>query len=321
MLHDGYQFVTLTLNPAWDCTLRVEGPLEYGGVHGVAAETVTAGGKGINVAKTLLANGKSVVVAGLSGAADSGRFETEIRRMGMTPRFLVVPGYLRTNLMIRATNGEMKFNRPGFVDLEFEPECLFNYVRDVVAGVPVAIVSGSLPARFPADVYRQLLTVVREAGCATVLDAAGDALIHGAAQADVIKPNRRELEQLAGKPLPDASAVEQTIRQLASDHDAVIVSDGPHGAWFASRDTLLHGTSPDVTVIDTTGAGDAMLGQFCADYFPQRRLTPDLAARALAAGAAAVEHAGSPAPKMERICELANQARPIQEKICQTVRP
>lgn len=302
-------FVTLTLNPAWDCTLRVDGTFIPDGIHTVTDENQTAGGKGINVAKILVANGKSVVAAGLAGAIDRIRFEDELRTMGIDPAFLEVPGRIRTNLMIRACDGELKFNRPGFPTLDDNGDRLTDYVRGLATTAPVLVFSGSLPARFPSDVYRRLLAAVRTAQVTTVLDTSGDALTRAAAYADILKPNRREMEQLAGTPLPDAQAMTRQIRQMVSRHEVIIVSDGAAGAWFASGNILLHGTSPDVQVTDTTGAGDTLLGQFCADYFPERRLNETITARALAAGAAAVESMGTPVPDMARIRDLADRVR------------
>ena len=99
----------------------------------------------------------------------------------------------------------------------------------------------------------------------------------------------------------------RALRKLMEAHEAAIVSDGAAGAWFAGRGKILFAKSPDVSRVDTTGAGDALLGQFCADYFPARELTPGIAARAVAAGAAAVEQRGTPLIPAARILELARR--------------
>lgn len=57
-------FVTVTLNPALDCTVRVAGSLTPGAVHSVVGERVTPGGKGINVAMALAAGSAYVEQAG-----------------------------------------------------------------------------------------------------------------------------------------------------------------------------------------------------------------------------------------------------------------
>jgi 1-phosphofructokinase len=299
-------FATLTLNPAFDCTLTVEGDLTPGAVHTVASETRTPGGKGVNVAKMLASNGMAVRAGGLLGSGDRSAYEEALRAVGIEPQFLAVPGHTRSNLMIAGRAAEMKFNRPGFPGLCCDQPELERYVSDLTEDCEAVILSGSLPARFAPDTYARLVQRLKRSGRTVVLDASGPPLVAGvAAGPDILKPNRLELEQLAGRTLATDEAVESAIRTLSARHMAVIVSDGSRGGWFASGGILLRGVPPDVLVRDTTGAGDSLLGQFCADFFPERRLTPLIAARALAAGAAAVEQPGTPQIPLSRVIALA----------------
>lgn len=304
-------FLTLTLNPAIDQTLTVASPLSIGGVHTVLNETGTPGGKGVNVAKMIAANGHPVAVAGLLGRAELPFYEAALAPLGIGCRFLAVPHATRTNLMITDGQGrEMKLNRPGFPDLEFDRAALTAYAQSLAAPGRVIVMSGSLPARFPSDTYARLIRLFHASGCLTVLDAAGPPLTEGLKERPaVIKPNRQELEAELGRTLDTDSLMNEALNILMTRHEAVIVSDGPRGAWFASGGAVLFAPSPDVPKIDTTGAGDSLLGQFCSDYFPARKLTPELAARAVAAGAAAVEQQGTPPIRLGRVEELAIRVR------------
>ena len=77
------------------------------------------------------------------------------------------------------------------------------------------------------------------------------------------------------------------------------------GAWFARGPALYRARPPAVKAVDSTAAGDMMLGAFCARYFPERILRPEAIALAMAAGAAAVELHASQVPDPARIEELA----------------
>ena len=290
------RFLTLTLNPAIDCTLSVKGALRLGGVHTVAGEVRTAGGKGVNVAKAIAAAGRPVRAGGLLGAADAPFYESELRPMGIDTRFLPVPYPTRCNIMAADSAGhELKLNRPGFPDLAYDAAAFERYARDVSADADVVVLSGSLPARFPLDAYARLVRLFRELGRAVVLDCSGPAPALAAAELPhVLKPNRRELAELVGHPLRTEKARLAEVRRLAGRVDVVILSDGARGAWFASRGAVLHAAAIGVAAVDTTGAGDWLLGQFCADYFEERALTPAVAANAVAAGAAAVQVRGTP---------------------------
>jgi 1-phosphofructokinase family hexose kinase len=300
-------FVTLTLNPAIDQTVTVEAPLSIGSVCKVTAETRTPGGKGVNVAKMIAANGKSVTAGGLLGQDDLRFYERTLTPAGIACRFLTVPFATRTNTMLTDGAGhELKLNQSGFPGLEFHEASLLSYATSLTEMGTVVVLSGSLPVQFPADTYARLIRLFCKAGCATVLDTSDAALAAGlAAKPDVIKPNRRELEGLLNRRLTSNHDVQETLRDLMTRHEVIVMSDGPDGAWFASRGKILFATSPEVARVDTTGAGDTLLGQFCADYFPARIMTSEIAARAVAAGAAAVEQPGTPIIDSRRVQDLA----------------
>lgn len=303
-------FVTVTLNPAIDITLTIQGRLTAGAVHTVASETRTPGGKGINVAKMIAANGRPVCAGGIVGTEDVSFFESELHGAGIRTLFLPVPFPTRRNLMVSGANTEMKFNRPGFPDLEYDRAALGRYVLDLASRGTVVVISGSLPTRFRADACARLIPLLKEEGKSVVVDASGAALRAAAdAGPHILKPNREELQELAGRSLAADRDVEAAVRALLQKHEVVIVSDGARGAWFGAGALLLHAVPPEVRAVDTTGAGDSMLGQFCADYFPARTLTPEIAARAVAAGAAAVEQHGTPSISVDRMRELAGRAR------------
>lgn len=300
-------FVTLTLNPAVDQTIAVQGDLAIGAIHAVVSETVTPGGKGVNVAKALASNGCPVTAAGLLGADRVAFYEEALGRAGIACRFLALPHATRTNLMVTDAHGrEMKFNRPGFPEAGFDEPALLAYADTLAGAGTVVILSGSLPARFPADTYARLLRRFHSLGCRTAVDTSGAALAAAVCERPhVIKPNRAELAALLGRPLETDAALAAALRQLARNHEAAIVSDGARGAWFAAGGRLWFAAAPRVVCADTTGAGDTLLGQFCADYFPRRVITPDGLARAVAAGAAAVEQRGTPPVAHDRVLELA----------------
>ena len=71
--------LTLTPNPSVDHTLEVDG-LVRGEVLRVHATRSQAGGKGVNVARALLAGGGCLCCAGLTGVA-----QARIRPAAMTP--------------------------------------------------------------------------------------------------------------------------------------------------------------------------------------------------------------------------------------------
>lgn len=301
-------FVTLTLSPAIDCTLTVEGVISVGGVHRVSGEVQTPGGKGLNVAKVIAAAGHHVVAGGLLGEDEFALYIPFLGRHGIDSHFLSVPYPTRRNIMaVDEVGTELKFNRPAFPDLAYDRDMLVRYATELAARGEVAILSGSLPAAYPDDTYSGLIGALSAQGVTTVLDASGPGLRSalGALPA-LIKPNRREFEELVGFSVDTEEQMRAELVRLLERHEGIIVSDGERGAYFATKEGILWASAPRVDAIDSTGAGDSLLGQFCTEYFGgSRKLSPHVAAMSVAAGAAAVEVRGTPVISVDRIRHLA----------------
>jgi 1-phosphofructokinase len=311
-MSDALRFATLTLSPAFDCTVQVDGELCLGGVHRVASEHRVPGGKGLNVASMLALNGCAVTVGGLLGDADSQEFDAGVAP-GIGRDFMQVPHATRQNVMLTDDAGrELKLNRVGYPDLAFEWDPLREYVERLARDASVVVMSGGLPAQFPVDTYARLTERVKGLGKRVVLDAAGPLLAAALdATPALIKPNREELSAAVGDALESESELAAAMASVAQKDITVIVSDGPDGAYFADGSAIWHASAPRVKSVDSTGAGDALLGQFCADYFGKSSdmLEERTMARAVAAGAACVEVYGPVLGELARVEELAGQVR------------
>lgn len=300
-------FATLTLAPAVDECVTLKEPLALGGVHTRESSVCTPGGKGVNVAKMLRMCGARVRACGLVGGDRHGAFDGFLSGIGVESRFMEVDHPTRRNFMFSdGRGGEFKVNEPAFPGLEFDWDLLEEYIIGAFDGIGVAVLSGSLPARFPPDTYAKIIGVLAGRGICCAIDCSGEALRKGlAARPGIIKPNRREFEYAAGSGFASDRDIARCLAGLAGVHEVAIMSDGGNGAYFSAGPDVFHATAPAVRKVDTTGAGDMLLGAFLAGYFADGAgLTPDVMRQAVAAGSAAVELKGAPAPDMSRVREL-----------------
>ena len=76
----------------------------------------------------------------------------------------------------------------------------------------------------------------------------------------------------------------------------VVVTLGGDGAVYASTEGSGHVAAPRVTVVDTTGAGDAFVGAVCAELAEGAALGAAVE-RGVAAGGAAVQWLGAQPPR------------------------
>ena len=147
----------------------------------------------------------------------------------------------------------------------------------------------------PLDAVTEALAIAREAGAVTVLNAApvqplGDALL---GQLDWLVVNEIEAAALAGMPVPgpaEARAVAEQLRRRGPRQ--VLVTLGAEGLVLAGPEGTLALPAPRVQAIDTTGAGDTVVGALAAALAAGRPLREALT-RAQAAAALAVTRLGT----------------------------
>lgn len=110
----------------------------------------------------------------------------------------------------------------------------------------------------------------------------------GLEQVDVLIPNQSEAALLTGC----ASAGDAARRLIALGVRSVIVTMGERGVLIAEGETLTHLPAHQVSVVDTTAAGDAFVGAFAVGL-AEGRTVREAAAWGNAAGALAVTRAGA----------------------------
>lgn len=84
----------------------------------------------------------------------------------------------------------------------------------------------------------------------------------------LVKPNKKELEELEGSKIRSDQALEDRAGALQKQGARnVLVSLGAEGAYLLSEDTRAYRMqSHSVSVVNTVGAGDSMVAGFLAGY-------------------------------------------------------
>lgn len=81
---------------------------------------------------------------------------------------------------------------------------------------------------------------------------------------DPLVVNESEVAELTGRPVRDVDGARQAARDAARRCRSVVVTLGADGAVVARADDVVHLPAPVVPVVDTTGAGDALVGALAA---------------------------------------------------------
>ena len=239
-----------------------------GAVLRTSAVQVEFAGKGVNLARTLTANGhpaKAVICANNRQVAEH---IAALHQSGVTTHIVPTDGPLRTNLTIIETDGTTtKINESGPSLRQSVQEALLDAAVTHGKGAQWLVANGSLPPNTPADFYVQLAKRLPRPANQLVIDTSGEALkkMVGVACA-IAKPNLNELASLVEAKLETVSDVVDAANQLRRHEcgwGTVLVSLGAGGAVLVGE-RVFFGTSEACDIKNTVGAGDALLAGFLA---------------------------------------------------------
>jgi 1-phosphofructokinase family hexose kinase len=262
--------VCVAANPSIDKLFEVE-RLVRGGIHRPRLFVQTAGGKGLNVARSATILGAAVRVAGIFRGHAGKWLEESLRAEGIEGAFVWTEGENRSSLSVadRESGGLTEFYERGSP----LPESAWPGLVEAVESLPTMgdwiTMSGSLPPEAPRDGYRHLVARARAAGMRVAIDAEGEILrLALPSSPDIVKVNASEAAELVGEPtgtMEHSLAAAEMIRELAGGHghggvvtrggDGVVVA-APDGHRYEGR-LYVRGTYP-------VGSGDAFLAGLVA---------------------------------------------------------
>jgi len=319
--------VTITPNPSIDRTLQLPA-LRRGEVIRVSGVSSEAGGKGINVARSLATMGVASVAIAPASTATRARLDD---LLGGSPPLRTVPiaGDIRVNLTLVEPDGTVtKVNEPG---PSLDATAAARLLEDVVAAVldilaadgdatarPATtgdvdrwvVCCGSLPPGLSDRFYAEVAACVP--GKVRVAVDADRAALRAVAGSPIglLKPNHAELEELVGRTLATFGDVADAASDLVAGGAAgVLVSLGPDGALFVDRDGTSHAEASIDDLANPVGAGDALLAGFLAGG-----AKPSALATAVAWSVAACRAAGTRMPVVTPRDDAAVVVRPTVDR-------
>ena len=259
---------TVTLNPAIDYVAQLNGPLNLGGINRNAAESVQFGGKGINVSGVLQALGQDTVTLGFIAGFTGDGLEKGLREQGIRTDFIrVAEGLTRINVKLKADT-ETEINGIGPAITDRDMQALYGQLDKLTEG-DYLVLSGSVPACLGSDVYGKMMERLRSRKIPVVVDARKELLRKVLPyQPFLVKPNHIELGEIFGRTLTDDSqilACAEALQKMGARN--VLVSMASKGALLLDENGISHRIGcPLGTVVNSVGAGDAMVAGFLAGW-------------------------------------------------------
>lgn len=277
----------VTPNPAIDRTLHVK-TLDVGEVHRADKVLAVAGGKGLNVARTIQALGGEPLCMGLIGGHTGNLLEELAQREGLSAHWTRVKNETRTCIiLVEDVKDATVINDPGANVTAEECEIFVHDIWQQAEPHQLVCISGSLPPGFSLDIFEALLRGLVKKGKSVWADTSGTALktalkLHGLN----IKVNAAELSEALGIDISNTDQAIHASKQLLKDGiSSVVVTLGKDGAVLAASSGTWIAYPPVIKVVSSVGSGDAFLGGLA--FALDAGHPPDVSLRhGIAAGAA-----------------------------------
>jgi tagatose 6-phosphate kinase len=259
--------ITVALNAAVDVAYSVPG-FGVDRINTAAETQKAAGGKANNVARVLARLGRPVTATGFAGG-HAGRFvQGDLVRLGIATDYEPIDGETRTCMAIVDPEGgsltELREKGPA-VTAGDSARFLARFER-LLPGATLVVMSGSLPPGIDPGIYGALISIARSKGVRVILDASGRAFREAlSARPFLVKPNRDELEEWVGEPIPTLDLVVAAARRLlGAGPEHVVVSLGAEGLLLVTPDRAWQAVPPAVHAINTVGSGDSAVAGLAA---------------------------------------------------------
>jgi 1-phosphofructokinase family hexose kinase len=304
--------VTVTLNAAIDRTLTV--PNFQRGLRHRASQALTlAGGKGINVARSLKVFGIPVVATGLAGGRTGARVIEELSHESILNDFVRIEGESRTSTAVvdPVTGSHTEINEWGpHVDPD-ELKNLREKLLSLAADAEWVVFAGTLPRGVDDGFYADAIKDLARRKVRCVLDSEGTALRLGVeAEPYLVSPNQHEAESLVGQEFSDEDdflMALETIGEMGPRNVLISHEGGCYALLKEERKLRRYRASiARIEPVSPVGSGDVLLAGFLAARRAGRSLEEALC-QAVGAATASTLETGAGCFDLEQAAEFARQ--------------
>ncbi len=268
--------ITVTLNAAIDKSLSVPN-FRLGRRHRTVEQRTMAGGKGVNIARTLKTLGQPVIATGFAGGATGTHIVEQLTEESILNDFVRIREESRTNTSVLdpTTGQQTEINERGPAISEREVELFRDKLLYLARGAAIVVFAGSLPRGVEPDLYASLIGDLQRLDVMTVIDTDGEPLRQAArAEPDLVSPNVFEAEELVGHEFAGEDERLQVVREIAAMGPREVIMTLPDGCF---AQLLLDGQPHTKRArieqrepIARRGSGDAFLAGYIAARYEGR---------------------------------------------------
>ncbi len=268
--------ITVTLNAAIDKSLSVPN-FRLGRRHRTVEQRTIAGGKGVNIARTLKALGQPVIATGFAGGPTGTRIVEQLTEESILNDFVRIREESRTNTSVLdpTTGQQTEINERGPSVSDREVELFRDKLLYLARGAAIVVFAGSLPPGVDPEFYASLIGDLERMEVTTVVDTDGEPLRQAVrAEPDVVSPNVLEAEELVGHEFAGEEERSLVVREIAALGPREAIMTLPDGCFAQvlvdGQPRLKRARIEPREPIAKSGSGDAFLAGYLAARYEGR---------------------------------------------------
>ncbi|HEY0517221.1 MAG TPA: hexose kinase [Solirubrobacteraceae bacterium] len=268
--------ITVTLNAAIDKSLAVPN-FRLGRRHRTVEQRTSAGGKGVNIARTLKALGQPVIATGFAGGTTGTHIVEQLTEESILNDFVRIREESRTNTSVLdpTTGAQTEINERGPAVTAHEVEVFRDKLLYLARGAAIVVFAGSLPRGVEPDVYASLIRDLQRLEVTTVVDTDGEPLRQAVrAEPDLVSPNVLEAEELVGHEFAGDDERAQAMAEIVAlgPREAIMtLPDGCFALVLVDGQPRLKRARTEVREpIAKRGSGDAFLAGYLGARYEGR---------------------------------------------------
>ncbi len=288
--------VTLTMNPAIDVNTSVDNFVAERKLR-CSNPSREPGGGGINVSRAIRKLGGESVALYTCGGLTGQMFQELLDNEGLNHKPISIKDGTRENIIVYEESSTLQYRlcMPGPIMTDDELKSSLDQIIALDPRPDLLVASGSLPPGAPKNFYAQVARVAKQLGSKIIIDTQGEPFKQALEEGlFLVKPNIRELSQLADHIIEDENQIEDMAEKIVRNNwsEVVVVSLGAAGALMVTKEESRYIRPPAVPIKSKVGAGDSMVaGTVLA--LARGKTIQDAAFFGVAAGTAAVMTPGT----------------------------
>lgn len=257
---------TITLNPAIDLVIITK-KLEPNIVNRTENFELQPNGKGVNVSFILKKMGIENMATGIGGGFTLDYITAGLKEKGISSNFLKVNEPTRINVFTRVLdqNREYKEVNPGPEVSEKVQDEFLKYLKTTLKERDILIISGSFSKGIKQDYLVKIAEITADKKVKLVIDSSSKVVLDTLPYHPyLLKPNDQELASFfdLNEKLDQEKIIKLARKLINAGCKNVLVSLGESGAALIDKNHAYFGNAPKISVLNTAGAGDTMLGTF-----------------------------------------------------------